>query len=314
MNTGAAAPSSLRVLALLRAALAAYRTQFPLFLAATAIAQVPAWLAPIAVGYGASGTLDYLHRAPLPEAHTVEEILSGWASLGGGRLIGYGVLLVASALLNVVGTVLSAGALAYLLAVRPLPARPLATAYRTVLSRLVPLLGAILLAGFILCAVFLLALAILVFLLFVSYTLAPAGEAPPDAVLAVVTLLLWALTLAGVLYVAYAFVRWALFIQAIVLENAGPAEALRRSAALLRGQWWRTALLLSLLSLGQVALGSAASSLLGSLADAAAGATAAGLVGGLAFSLVSVAYFPIAANALTLYYLALRARTEPCRW
>jgi hypothetical protein len=207
--------------------------------------------------------------------------------------------------------VLSAGALAYLLAVRPLPARPLATAYRTVLGRLVPLFGAILLAGFILCAVFLLALVMLVFLLFVSYTLAPAGEAPPDAIVAVVGFLLWALSVAGLLYVVYAFVRWALFIQAIVLEDAGPADALRRSAALLRGQWGRTALLLSLLAVGQGVLGSAASSLFGSLANAAAGPTLAGLVGGLAFTLVSVAYFPIAANALTLYYLALRARAEP---
>src|SRR5579885_1567075 len=313
MNVATAVPVSLNVFGLIRGALASYRAHFLLFLAATAVAQVPAWLAPVLAGYGASGTLDYLQVAALPEAHTVDEILAGWAALGGGRLVGYGLLLIASALLNVAGTVLSAGALAYLLATRPLPARPLAAAYRIVFRRLVTLFGAILLAGFILCAVFLLAVGLLVFLMFVSYTLAPAGEAPPPVVVTLVSLALWLLTLAGLAYVAYAFVRWALFIQAIVLEDAGPADALRRSAALLGGHWWRTALLLTLVMLGQDALGSAASSLVGRIVGAAAGPTLAGLAGGLAFALVSVVYFPIAANALTLYYLALRARGQAAR-
>jgi hypothetical protein len=311
MRAETVAPSSLGILTLIRQALAAYRAHFGLFLAATALAQVPAAIPKLLVGYGASATLDYLQVAPLPEAHTVEEIFAGWGSLGGGQLIGYGVLLVVSGVVDVIGAVLSAGACTYLLATRPLPAAPLAAAYRTVFGRLLPLFGAILLAGFILFGVLLLALGILVFLMFASYTLAPAGEGPPEWVLTLVWLLLVLLVFGGLAYALYAFVRWALFIQAVVLENAGPADALRRSASLLRRQWWRTALLLTLLALVQGLLGSMASSVLGGLVSAAAGATAAGLVGGLAFTVVSVLYFPLPANALTLYYLALRARTAP---
>jgi hypothetical protein len=308
MRAALAAPSTLGVPALLRQAAGTYRAHFGLYLAATAVAQVPAWLAPLLVGYGASGTLDYLQVAALPEAHTVDEILAGWGSLGGGRLIGYAVLLVVSAVLNVMGTVLSAGALTYLLVTRPLPADALRAAYRMVFRRLLPLFGAILLAGFILCAVFLLVMLILVFLVAVEYMLAPAGEAPPNELLLAVWLLLVGLMLGGLGYVLYAFVRWALFIQVVVLEEAGPAAALRRSASLLRRQWWRTFLLLSLLALGQTVLGTIASSLLGSLVGAPGGTTAAGLIGGVTFTAISVLYFPLAANALTLYYLALRAR------
>ena len=82
-------------------------------------------------------------------------------------------------MLNVIGTVLSTGALTYLLVTRPLPADPLRAAYRTVFRRLLPLFGAILLAGFILCAVFLLVMLILVFLLAVEYMLAPAAKRRP---------------------------------------------------------------------------------------------------------------------------------------
>jgi hypothetical protein len=308
MRAALAAPSTLGVPALLRQAAGAYRARFGLYLAATAVAQVPAWLAPLLVGYGASGTLDYLQVAALPEVHTVDEILAGWGGLGGGRLIGYAVLLVVSAVLNVIGTALSAGALTYLLVTRPLPADALRAAYRMVFRRLLPLFGAILLAGFILCAVFLLVMLILVFLVAVEYMLAPAGEAPPNEVLLAVWLLLGGLMLGGLGYVLYAFVRWALFIQVVVLEEAGPAAALRRSAALLRRQWWRTFLLLSLLALGQTVLGTIASSLLGTLVGTPGGTTVAGLIGGVTFTAVSVLYFPLAANALTLYYLALRAR------
>jgi hypothetical protein len=308
MRAAIAVPSSVSIPALLRQAVATYRAHFRLYLTATALAQLPAWLAPLLVGYGASGTLDYLQVAALPEVHTVEAVLAGWGSLGGGRLIGYAVLLVASALLNVIGTVLSTGALTYLLVTRPLPAHPLHAAYGTVFRRLVPLFGAILLAGFILCAVFLLVMLILVFLVAVEYMLAPAGEAPPNELLLAVWLLLVLLVLGGLGYVLYAFVRWALFIPVVVLEDAGPAEALRRSAALLRRHWWRTFALISVLALGQTVLAGVASSLCGSLVGAPAGTTVAGLIGGVTFTIVSVLYFPLAANTLTLYYLALRAR------
>jgi hypothetical protein len=309
--TVATGPPPLAIPALLRRAFAAYRARFVLFLAATTVSQLPTALPALLVGYGASATLDRLLATKLPEVHTVEEVIAGWLSLGGGWLVGYGLLLVASSLLSVIGQVLSASALTYLLAVEPGPPDPLGAAYRTVLRRLGPLFGAILLAGFIICGVLLLVLVILVFLTAVEFMLRPAGEAPPAGVQAVVLLLLFALVFGGLGYALYAIVRWALFIPAVVLENAGPADALRRSAALLRRQWWRTAGLLTLLALGQIILGILASAVLGGLLAGWTDGAIAGLAGGLAWTLANLVYFPLAANALTLFYLALRARERP---
>jgi hypothetical protein len=181
-------------------------------------------------------------------------------------------------------------------------------AYRAVLARLVPLFGAILLAGLIICAALLAVFVIWVVLFAAQYMLAPAGEAPPTWLTALLSLALVALVCAALVYAVYAFVRWALFIQAVVLEDAGPANALRRSAALLRGRWWQTALLLTVLALAQGILGSAAASLLGSLLGSLGSATTGMLVSGLGMLVVNLLFFPLAANALTLLYLGLRER------
>jgi hypothetical protein len=122
------------------------------------------------------------------------------------------------------------------------------------------------------------------------------------------TLALVGLIGGALVYAVWAFVRWALFIQAVVLEGRGPADALRRSAALLRGRWWQTALLLTVLATAQAVLGSAASGLLARLLGGDVGAAAGRLVSGLGLLAVNLLFFPIAANALTLLYVGLRAR------
>jgi hypothetical protein len=303
-------PLSLAIPSLIKRATALYWARFGLFLAATVVVQLPATLLALAVGYAASATLDAMVATPLPQMPTVEDAVSTLLSRGAGSLVGYGLLLVASSVLNVIATVLSSGALAHLLAVDEAGRQPLAEAYRIVLQRLAPLFGAVVLAGFIICAVLLLVMAILVFLAAVQYMLMPAGEAPPVAVQVVVWLLLCLLVVGGIGYAIFAIVRWALFVQAVVLEGAGPAAALRRSAVLVRGHWWRTAALLTVLVIGQAALGTLASALLrGALLGLADGALAA-LAGGVGWTVANLVYFPMAANALTLFYLALRAR-EP---
>jgi hypothetical protein len=335
----ATAPRSLGVVSLLRQAWATYRARFGLYLGATALAQLPTGLLTWLVGYGASVSLDAVLAATLPEVHQSWEAIAALLTLGADRLIGFGLLLIAAAVVQVIGTVLSAGALAYLLAeaarvgaqqaaaasvlaippaspdARPAPSErddplSISAAYRAVAARLGPLFGAILLAGVIICAVLLAVFAIWVVLFAAQYMLAPAGEAPPGWLTTLLTLALFALICGALVYAVYAFVRWALFIQAVVLEDAGPADALRRSAVLLRGRWWHTALLLTVLAVAQGVLGTAASSLLSGLLGERANASAAALASGLGLLAVNLLFFPLAANALTLLYLRLRAR-EP---
>jgi hypothetical protein len=179
-----------------------------------------------------------------------------------------------------------------------------------VFARLVPLFGAIALAGVIICAVLLAVIAIWVVLMASEYMLAPAGEALPGWMEGLLSLTLVGLVLGALVYAVWAFVRWALFIQAVVLEDAGPADALRRSASLLRGRWWQTALLLTVFATVQAVLGFVASSALSAPLGGRGTASLTALVSGLALLAVNVLYFPLAANALTLLYLGLRAREQ----
>jgi hypothetical protein len=306
----APAPASLSVPALLAHGFAAYRAHFGLFLAAAALAQLPAALVSLLAGYGASATLDQALGGTIPDIGVgeTERAVAVLLSIGGGRAIAFGLLLVAGGVANVIGTVLSTGALTYLLAERVEGRGALGIAYRAVLARLWPLFGAILLAGFIICAVLGVVLAIYVVLFAVQYMLVPAGEAPPDWVQLLLWLVIYLLIFGALGYALFAFVRWALFIPAVVLEDAGPRDALRRSAVLLRRRWWHTALLLTALAVGQSVLSWAASALLGSLLGGLGNPSLVALASGLGFTLASVLYFPLAANALTLLYLGLRAR------
>ncbi len=327
-------PRSLAPPALIWQGFTAYRAQFGLCLAATALAQLPAWLFAVLVGYGASASLDTILVGTVGEVRDVSQAMEALLRIGGSQALVFGALLVASGLTNVIGTVLSSGALAYLLAagvgapgilrrdqlgaatadasesiaVPPHGREALADAYRAVFARLGPLFGALVLAGFIICALLGLVLVLYVFLLAMQYMLVPAGEAPPAWVQAALWLLLGALVVGALGYAMYAFVRWALFVQAVVLEDRGPADALRRSASLLRRRWWQTAALLTLLAVGQgLVAGLASTALAGPLGERTS-ATLAGLVSGLLMTVANVLYFPIAANALTLFYLGLRAR------
>ncbi|HEY7067419.1 MAG TPA: hypothetical protein VII06_38540 [Chloroflexota bacterium] len=348
----AAAPRSLGVGSLVGRAWATYRARFGLYLAATAVAQLPTGLIIWLVGYGVSTSIDAMLVTPLPEVHDAAAVATALLALGAESVIPLGLLLIAAAVLQVIGTVMSAGALAYLLeaaardgsllaaprepaapraarelagvaVMRPALREPrhtaggatqsasLGTAYHVVLARLWPLFGAILLAGFIICAVLLAVFVVWIGLYAVQYMLEPHGEAPPTWVGAALMLALFLLIGGALVYAVWAFVRWALFVQAVVLEGCGPADALRRSAALLQGRWWQTALLLTVLAGAQAILGSMASGLLARLLGGEASGSPARLVSGLGLLAVNLLFFPIAANALTLLYFGLRARERP---
>jgi hypothetical protein len=90
-------------------------------------------------------------------------------------------------------------------------------AYRKVLPRLLPLLGGVLIA--------------------------------------VVIIAILGLTTIGVLLAAWLIVRWAFLAQVVVLEEASALTALRGSARLLHGNWWRVASLLLFVTIIALLLG-----------------------------------------------------------
>jgi len=59
----------------------------------------------------------------------------------------------------------------------------------------------------------------------------------------------------GALLAIWLFVRWALIAQPVVLEDASAFGALKRSAQLVRGQWWRTASLMLFVTVIALLLG-----------------------------------------------------------
>lgn len=56
-----------------------------------------------------------------------------------------------------------------------------------------------------------------------------------------ILLLLTAAAVVGSIVLIDALVRWAVFVQAVIVEGAGPIQALARSAQLIKGRWWWTA-------------------------------------------------------------------------
>jgi hypothetical protein len=74
-------------------------------------------------------------------------------------------------------------------------------------------------------------------------------------VIAVIAAVLVSFTTIGTLLAAWLVVRWSLTAQVVALEDCGPRQALRRSAQLVRGQWWRVGSLLLFVSVIGLLLG-----------------------------------------------------------
>ncbi len=108
-------------------------------------------------------------------------------------------------------------------------------------------------------------------------------------------------------------VYWSAAVQAVVMEGRGPARALRRSAELVRGSWWRVGginlvLLLAALGLGIILqVPFAILSRAVAPEEATTLSQAVDLVGGI---LVGVAVPPVLAIGETLLYYDLRVRKE----
>ena len=112
------------------------------------------------------------------------------------------------------------------------------------------------------------------------------------------------LTLVGLPIAVWLTIRWSLLAQAVVLEGESATGALRRSAGLVRGQWWRTASLTVFVTGVALLLGPFVGALLLLVTSASFD------VVNLASDLVYVFVLPFAAVATTYLYFDLLSRHE----
>src|SRR5262249_60337115 len=108
------------------------------------------------------------------------------------------------------------------------------------------------------------------------------------------------LTTIGVILAAWLIVRWSLTAPAIAAEDLSPREALRRSASLVRRNWWRTASFLLFVTIIALLLGPLVGTLL--LFVSHASFNFINLLASVIYALV----LPYAAIATTYLYFDLR--------
>jgi hypothetical protein len=112
------------------------------------------------------------------------------------------------------------------------------------------------------------------------------------------------LTVVGIPVGIWLTVSWSLLAQVVQLEGETSPRALRRSLALVRGHWWRTALFTLVVTGGGLLLGPVIGGLL------LLGTTAAFNVVNVVAGLVYAVTMPFVAIATTYLYYDLRTRAE----
>ncbi|HEX6458415.1 MAG TPA: hypothetical protein VF032_05820 [Thermoleophilaceae bacterium] len=129
-----------------------------------------------------------------------------------------------------------------------------------------------------------------------------AGELANAFVRQFGSVVILSLLVIGIPFALYLYIRWSLFAQACVLEKRSGRGSLRRSAALVRGKWWRT--------FGFTALVNVLAALSGPLFGVALLLLTDRSLNfiNVAGSVIYTATVPYAIIALTLYYFDLEAR------
>ena len=135
-------------------------------------------------------------------------------------------------------------------------------------------------------------------------TLERLGTLLGAVLLVAVVIALVGLTAVGVLLGVWLLVRWAFLAQVIALEKGSPLGALRRSARLVRGDWWRVASLLLFISVIALLLGPLVGTLL--LFVSHASFDFINLVSSVVYAVV----LPFAAIATTYLYFDLRVAKQ----
>jgi hypothetical protein len=284
-----------------------YRRHFLTFLAITAIIFVPVQLAIQALTLWIQGSTGMLNNASDPL--TSSDFQGGAAN---EVFIGLMIALIALLVLAVLGSLLmylSQGALTAAVADSHLD-KPVSfgEAYRSMLKHVGPLLGIMALQVLVGIGVF-----IPVFLLFFVAILMVAGSGDgAGAAFGLICFAFLAMIPAFVFYI-YISVRWSLVVPAIMVENLGPVQAIRRSWGLVQDYWWRTAgigfllyVIEAIISAGPVYVITAlALVLFRNMDPVALGAITGGIT-----VLTTLLYVPLELTAWTLYYFDQRVRKE----
>ncbi|HEY2372709.1 MAG TPA: hypothetical protein VGH82_09175 [Gaiellaceae bacterium] len=123
-------------------------------------------------------------------------------------------------------------------------------------------------------------------------------------VLASVLVALLELTVVGIPIAIWLTVSWSLLAQVMVLDGTPSPGPLRRSAALVRGNWWRTAIFTLVITVGGLSLGPLVGGLL--LLGTSAAFNVINVVAGLVYAVT----MPFVAIATTYLYFDLSTRSQ----
>jgi hypothetical protein len=132
-----------------------------------------------------------------------------------------------------------------------------------------------------------------------------AGGLAGSTAVQFVLILLLSLTVIGIPFAVYYFVRTSFFVQSAVLEGEGAVGSLRASARLTRRHWWRTFGFTAVVDVIAILSGPVLGVLI--LLLTAQSLVFIDITGSIVYTLV----VPYAAIALTLYYLDLQTRRVP---
>jgi len=183
-------------------------------------------------------------------------------------------------------------------------------AYARAFRRWLALLIATILIGLVFAAVFGVLFGVF-FVPFLGFGLLGSGmDSGASAAMGVLSLLMCCLILPALGIVIFLTARWAFFIPAIVLENYNSTGGMGRSWKLVKGSFWRVALILFMLVI-LVYLFSVGPILLASfLALALASPALLAIVNSVVVTLVNIILTPLQFAALTILYYDLRIRKE----
>jgi hypothetical protein len=180
--------------------------------------------------------------------------------------------------------------------------------YAAMWKRIKPLIGAIVIQALVTVGVFLPLVAIFVLALWPGVD-TTGGAASALGLICFVYLFL----IAGAVALVYIFMRWTVVVPAIMVEDLGARDGLKRSWQLVEGYWWRTLGLTILLSiLSAIITGAPTAMIVGFIALFFRGIdfVTLSLISAIVTALITTIFVPLQLIATTLYYFDLRVRRE----
>ncbi|MEA2573650.1 MAG: hypothetical protein QOH93_948, partial [Chloroflexia bacterium] len=284
-----------------------YRRYFFTFLAITAVVFVPVNMAVQLMSVALQGSSRALQRSTAPGS-----------SLPSSESLNQSIVLLIVLLVVFMGLAILAGLLQYLSQGALTSAvadshldRPVSfgRAYRTMLKHVGPLIGTIGLQILLGIGIFLPTIA--VFLLAIG-ALTAGGDSGASAGLLFICFAFLLMFVTIVLY-AYIFIRLSVIVPALMVENLGPVQALRRSWQLVQGYWWRTLAIVLVLGLLNAVISAGPAYLivgLVTLFTRSLDTVFTGVITAVVTVITEALFIPLSLTCYTLYYFDLRVRKE----